>query len=188
MSEWWKHNNSIPLNDLFKNDNFKIILEFYLFNCPVVINKKKVCIASKTTLESKGWTFGNANSLLAAMKRALGKCYQYGCVALGDIENELYELKNINQFNFDREIIIFSKDNNLSKTSAIFYCIRNAFAHGSFSVVNHNSHRIYIFENKNKGQIKCRFVLNEVTLLEWIELYNSKLSYVKKFGKEVKYE
>lgn len=45
----------------------------------------------------------------------------------------------------DEEYLLIRKnDNNVSNTEGLFYCIRNAFAHGSFKITES---REYYFEN-----------------------------------------
>ena len=56
---------------------------------------------------------------------------------------------------------------------SLFSAIRNAFAHGRFSIreYQHNGDRVkmYFFSNFNK-YLKAEIVLQESTLLEWIQI------------------
>lgn len=48
--------------------------------------------------------------------------------------------------------------------------IRNAFAHGSFSVENVDGQHIYCLESAKDGSLRARMRLREETLLEWMKL------------------
>ncbi len=68
----------------------------------------------------------------------------------------------------DEYIIIRRNEENTSITEGYFYCIRNAFAHGNFDVVN----GVYYLRNMAGDTIKGLAKLKEETLLAWIELVN----------------
>ena len=76
-------------------------------------------------------------------------------------------------------MIVFTKRSDMNITASIFYYIRNAFAHGSFSV----SDRIYYFESSKKGKVLAQIRLHEQTLVKWIELFNSKPDEIKSHKK-----
>ena len=59
----------------------------------------------------------------------------------------------------------------MSKTSAIFYYIRNALAHGSFGTTLSSGKRTYYFESAKNDIVKARIRLREETLLSWIDLF-----------------
>lgn len=90
------------------------------------------------------------------------------------VEEETEKVEKSLHFNDPHfEMLIYIKDSSLGKTKTVFYFIRNAFAHGSFSVFNNNGKPVYYLENKYKNKVKGRFRLKESTLLRWIELFNS---------------
>lgn len=157
----------------YKNKNFIKIIDFYLFNCPArhtyrtndLTGMKKYNFtfskvsARGKTFEERGIGGGGLRTLRAAMQRT---SYQG---ALFDLT--LDKPEDIEQYS-DRngEICLTVKNNQMSQTDAIYYAIRNAFAHGSFSIEK----GIYYLENVNKGKVKGRIRLKEETLLKWIEL------------------
>ncbi|WP_270849262.1 hypothetical protein, partial [Candidatus Collinsella stercoripullorum] len=58
----------------------------------------------------------------------------------------------------------------LGKTEALFYFIRNAFAHGGFRISTYKGERYFALENRKDGSIRGRAVIRESTLLGWIKL------------------
>lgn len=172
MEKWLNHYGKIPL----ESKNFKSILEFYLFQCPCEIkkgSKKKHnemysrVSARGSTLREYGWTDGCLNTLLAAMKDTSSKQLTYRHLpANSEILDEVKSIKKnstLSDPNF--EMIVFVKHPKMSVTSSIFYYIRNAFAHGSFSVDGD----VYCFECSKDGIIKAVIRLREKTLLKWIK-------------------
>lgn len=174
MPEWWDKNKKIP----FHNENFVKILDFYLFHCPSEITKKKGTAKIYTrvskrakTLRSQGWIEGYANTLIACMKRNLKNPHQY-CVCnsnenIAEKTEELESSCTLSDKHF--EMLVITERHDMNKASAIFYYIRNAFAHASFSVITVNNRNIYYFESKKDETVKARIRLNENTLLEWIK-------------------
>lgn len=74
------------------------------------------------------------------------------------------------------EMIVVQKRNDMCLTSSIFYYIRNALAHGSFSVVAGT----YYFESQKDGKVKARIRLREETLLEWMKCFKASPAEVKR--------
>ena len=176
MTEWSQEGKRIPLSET----NFQKIVDFYLFNCPCEIEKGTKKKGTKTytkvskrasTLRKQGWTGGHLNTLLAAMKRTSSNHLEYHPVESGkDIIKETANIeKNASMSDKNFEMIIFAKRTDMNLTSSIFYYIRNAFAHGSFSVISDNARKIYYLESEKEGVVKARIRLNEETLLKWIK-------------------
>ena len=181
MAEWWNKNNNIPWND----SNFLKIVDFYLFNCPCETEKgskkngtKEYIKVSKrsTTLRSQGWTGGYLNTLLASMKHTASGHLEYHTFSTGaDINAEVCRIEkagNMSDTNF--EMLVMSERADMNKTSSIFYYIRNALAHGSFSVISDKGKCIYYLESARDGEFKAQIRLREETLLKWI--YDFELS------------
>lgn len=178
MAEWWKKDSTIPLD----NNNFQKILNFYLFNCPCEIesgSKKKGTLkyekVSKRaiTLRQQGWAGSYLNSLMAAMKHtASGNLKYEHYKASEDIKekSDILEKGSLNDIRF--EMIVISERSDMNLTSAIFYYIRNALAHGSFSTVSNGKPITYYFESAKGGNVKARIRLREETLLKWIKDFN----------------
>ena len=177
MSEWWNREEKIPLTD----STFLKILDFYLFHCPAETKKTPktgAIVYSKVskraaTLRAQGWTNGNLKILLSAMKHTASKQLEYHTF---DTKTEIgFAVKRIESdtslSDGDFEMIAITERSDMNKTSAIFYYIRNALAHGSFSVFNDNGKRVYYFESAKDNKIKAQIRLWEKTLLSWIDAF-----------------
>jgi hypothetical protein len=121
------------------------------------------------------WTKGNLNTLLTEMKR--NKTY----IPLKDTDNVEEQRKFVDG---NSEFIVFKENSELKKLKSIFYAIRNAFAHGSFSIVNNNQNTIYYLESAKDEKIKSQIKLKESTLLDWIDLFNSTPDEIREKNKE----
>lgn len=176
MDEWWKKTSSIPLDDI----NFQKIVDFYLFNCPCEIEKGTKKNGTKTytkvskrasTLRMQRWTGGCLNTLLAAMKQTSSKCLEYHSFeGEKNIINETANIEKSTSMSDEHfEMIVFVKRSDMNMTSSIFYYIRNALAHGSFSVISDKTRKIYYLESAKNGVVKARIRLREETLLKWIK-------------------
>lgn len=174
MSEWWDKGTTIP----YKSSSFQRILDFYLFHCPCEIEKhpknapKEYCKVSMraTTLRAQGWTKGNLNMLLAAMKHTSSGTLEYHLYkSVADIGSEVKRIERNSSLSDDNfEMIVITERSDMSKTSSIFYYIRNALAHGSFSTMDNNGERTYYLESAKGNKINAQIRLREKTLLEWI--------------------
>lgn len=176
MSKWWDRGTPLPLEDT----NFQKIINFYLFNCPCEIESGSVNKETKTytkvsqrgiTLRSKGWVKGFLNTLLASMKKTTSGHLEYHPFSVEtniSIESSRIE-SNVGLSDMNFEMVVFVERRDMNKTSAIFYYIRNALAHGSFSVVSVGNRKIYYLESAKNSTIKARIRLNEETLLKWIK-------------------
>lgn len=176
MAKWWQKGNSISLSET----NFQKIVDFYLFNCPCEIEKGAKKKGTKTyikvsmrasTLRMQGWTGGHLNTLLAAMKQTSSNHLEYCPLEGGkNIINETANIeKSTSMSDKHFEMIVFAKRSDMNMTSAIFYYIRNALAHGSFSVISDKTRKIYYLESTKDGIVKAQIRLNEETLLKWIK-------------------
>ena len=64
---------------------------------------------------------------------------------------------------------MFLKHEERTVLPSLFSAIRNAFAHGSFSIQTKKKIRVYYFENYD-GYMKAKIALREETLLAWIRI------------------
>ena len=181
MSNWWKQAEKIP----FESSNFQKIIQFYLFECPVVHKKgkgekqklSKVSNRAKT-LREYGWENNYLKTLIANMKKTSTERLEYKVIKIkSEIVNEYNIFEKENKLkDKDNEIIFIHKRDDMSITEAIFYYIRNAFAHGSFSIKN----KTYYLESLKDGEVTARIRLREKTLLNWIDMVKMKPDNVKK--------
>lgn len=173
MKEWWNKNKAIAL----ENQNLQDILTFFLFNCPCEIERGSLSNGTKKyekvsaraeTLRQMGWVKGHVQTLLAAMKRtASGSLVFEHLKTTVSIANVVANIeKNVAFADEHYEMIVICERSDMNLTSAIFYYIRNALAHGSFSIID----TTYYFESAKEGVVKARIRLREATLLEWIKL------------------
>ena len=172
MAEWWNRSSRIPYND----KNFQRIIDFYLFNCPVTMEgqKNKKPIKKKVskraiTFENKRWTGNLLTSLLRIMKNHI-IFEETATPEAVKSSSEKMEIES-NQSDPYFEMIVYYPT--IGKTKSIFYSIRNAFAHGSFSVVKEGKESVYFLETEKDGNFRARIRLKEKTLLNWIELFEN---------------
>lgn len=173
MEEWWRKGKFYYGDE----SNFLKIIDFYVFNCPV-----KGISQTAETFERKNWTNKNLTTLISEMKKSISPSKDnFIYIANGEIEDE-YKRHDFTNNNY--EFIIYKKSGELSQTESIFYHIRNAIAHGSFSIVNSDKGNIYYFQSKRYSEIKSRIRLKEETLLLWIDLFNSSASEIREKNKD----
>ena len=67
------------------------------------------------------------------------------------------------------EYCVFLKNSEDTVMQSFFSAIRNALAHGSFTVKSYKNTRIYFFANYH-NYLKAEIVLHERTLLSWIDI------------------
>ena len=161
MAVKWKFDG----NYSFKDERFARIYRFYVIETPV----------SGVSARAKTFKYRqiNMSSLNAALRRESPFLKSNWIVKpIRDIEEVCREKRIDKTVRFADEIVIHTENSKLctGKTDSMFYAIRCAFAHGSFSVHEYKSHKYYILENKDNGVIKARMVLKEDTLIKWIDL------------------
>lgn len=153
-------NNRIP----FENRNFREILQFYLFECPVPGVSRR-----GESFYDLGWRGSGAFSKLKKEMLNLAdsdlKEHYHPCK-----RNDLEEnLKDCNNLFPPSEYCVFLKSDEKSVMQSLFKGLRNALAHGSFNVQSYNKEKFYFFENYDK-YLKVRCVLKEKTLIKWRNL------------------
>lgn len=151
----------------YDSKNFQKILEFYLFKCPVAINKRKVSQKGET-FEKMNITGRKLSSLLKEMKKGT----EYRCVESNQSVEKIFESAKNNSGFSDKycNLIVYIENKEIKKTKTIFYYIRNAFAHGDFSVDNIEGQNIYTLRSSKNGNVRGAFRLKETTLIQWIDL------------------
>lgn len=165
--EWWEK-GKYPLQ--IGKSNFLRIVDFYLFNCPVYnkVQISRVSVMGKT-FEERHITGKRLTTLLKDMRNMVETFKLVD--GKEDIENVLEaETKKLKYKSDAFQIVCFIENSDLGQTKTIFYSIRNALAHGAFSVKSIKKEKYYYFENRNRGKVKAQLKIKESTLLEWIKL------------------
>lgn len=153
-----------------KRHNFQKILSFYLFKIPV-----KDVSSLSIEFSDYGWNKYNYRKLLTLMKESLiatlpksksklakDNILFYPLKSSEDVEMVLNSVKEENSSAY----IIF-KLTSTSKLESIFRHIRNSFAHGNFYI---DSKRNYHLEDYYHDKYTSKILLNEKTLLAWIDV------------------
>ena len=144
---------------------FQAIVDFYLFCCP----SSGVSSRGKSFLE-----YGFVGSpQYAKLKRRLLESAEYltkenYCPSKKDALPANLELAETQTLPV--EYCVFLSNEERTVIGSLFKAIRNALAHGSFTVKKYNSYgRYYYFENVD-GYKKAQIVLSEKTLIAWIKI------------------
>lgn len=187
---YWKCQN-IPQND----STLKNIIFQYVVSCPSSIRKKEgggyvyssVSQKKNCSFRKRGITHSLLTTLLSQIKKSLVTNEAYHKLEPNDsVENKIEEIiKNTTLSDEHFDLVIFKKHSNMSDTEAIFYYIRNAFAHGSFGIKTINNNRIYYLESK-RDTIKALMRLKESTLKKYIKLMKKSPAEIKKLQKNKK--
>ena len=165
--EWWNKKDFAD-SAIKRTKELWEVLNFYVLNCPVIINKGKVSQRAKT-FEDKGIQHTSLSKFLKAMKKSCDKQIVWECCTdSADIIN-----KSERQQNNTNEFLFFIENTVIGQTRSIFYYIRNSLAHGEFSVVKEQKKNVFYFECSNKGKTKARMKVYETTLLTWIRLFEN---------------
>lgn len=195
---WWSKNESIPVDD----SDFNMIINGLVFNCPVCTEKrisdgkkpngKKKYKYERKAVSARNSTFRSRNvcgnlliTVLAQIRRPLVRNSAYALINSNDsVEDKVQEIINgttMSDTNF--ELAVFQKRTDMSDTEAFYYYIRNAFAHGSFEIINTDAGKIYKLESSKDGSIKARMRLKESSLKRYIDYSMLSASEVKALQK-----
>lgn len=162
----WKFDSKYSFGD----ENFARIYRFYVIETPVegvsvrgtTFKEKKVSMNSFCNVLKKKTPFLKDYWISTPIKDMVDICKK----------NNIYESVTSN-----KEIVIHT-NNSLhcsGKTDSLFYAIRCALAHGSFSIRKCKGEKYYLLENCDKGKLKARMIIKETTLLTWINEVNKVL-------------
>ena len=156
--------NKIAMN----SSNFQKILEFYLFRCPVEGTSFR-----GVPFRKYGWVgtkqFAKLKKLLLSSAATDLTSNYYPCKK-EELRDKFNKVSVVSPFN---EYCVFLKNEENTVMQSLFSAIRNAFAHGSFSVREYTSNgcrkKVYFIVNY-KTYLKAEIVLQESTLLKWIKI------------------
>jgi hypothetical protein len=197
--KWWTTKSNIPFDDRIFNE----IIKSFVFECPSVTRKRisnglnnkgekkykeeiqEVSARTGVSFKSRGITGDKLNTILSKIKKPLVRTGSYLVINPdGNVELEvkkIIESSTLTDTNF--ELIVMKDRYEMPKTEAVFYYIRNAFAHGSFEVKKIGKESVYLIESARGGDIKARMRLKEATLLEYIKLSKSTKKEIKALQK-----
>ena len=171
---------------------FQRIIQFYLLECPVRVfnrigkSKESMALNGLQThpkynyhfikVSRRGITFADRNldgprlnAFRAAMKRvAATNIVLQSCDSVQRPETS------------EEYLVVKTCEGRVSITEGYFYCVRNALAHGGFSVDEQGT---YLLENFDKGTLKGVGRIKESTLLKWIDLFNMDYESIRNAGK-----
>ena len=174
--KWVNVNAKIPIDQ----KNFWEIIDAFVFCCPSSIKRKETyrdVSARKCSFRARGINGKLLTSLVAKLKQPFVKNGTYAVLkhSSDNVESRVQQImKSVSLGDSNYDLMVFKHRHDMPITEAIYYYIRNAFAHGSFEVKNNNGSYIYLLECSNKKQIVARMRIKEKTLLEIAKL--SKLS------------
>ena len=199
--DWWKKTNNIPIS----NKQFQSIVKGFVFECPCCNRlpkaigmgadgkKKKRLLynpvsARALSFKKRGITGHLLTTILAQIRKPLAKNNAYAALKPSeDIAHAADDLiRNSVQSNNMFEMMVFHKRTDMPDAEAIYYYIRNAFAHGSFEVVDYGSNMVYLIESSKEGKTKARMRLNEKTLIRYLELKDMTSSELKELQRKRK--
>ena len=165
--EWWAK-GKYPLQT--GRRNFLKIIDFYLFNCPVYKKSQDDRVSVRgQTFEERNITGKKLATLLKDMKQ-LVEVFRMVDKQEKVEESLKTEMEKLKYKDGAIQLIFFYENTDLGQTKTIFDSIRNALAHGAFSIKTIKKEKYYYFENKYKKTVKAQFKIKESTLLKWVEL------------------
>lgn len=158
MKIGWSFNSKYSFSD----KKFAGIYDFYVLRTPV------------SNVSKRGVSFKDRSIDVGALVRNLKKGSlfledNWHQIKVSEVEDACSEngiLENVKEI---KEIAIHTASRE-NKTASLFYAIRCAFAHGSFSIHTYNKEKYYFIENRDGNKLKARLILKEETLLGWANL------------------
>ena len=174
IMSWIHTGKSIPID----SKNFQNIIYDLLFLCPVCIRSTKKraktefkpVSVQKCDFHSRHIAGNLLTTILADIRRPIAKIGGYASIdSKGDVVGTVNSIIcSSTNSDSDFEILVYKKRSNMSESEAIFYYIRNAFAHGSFEYVSEK--QLYKLESKKDTDVKAQMRLKESTLLRYCQL------------------
>lgn len=152
-------NNKVPINDV----NLNRIINFYLIESPVEGRS-----ARGKTFYQQGWRGTKFSTLKKLMlKNSSDLKENYYPSKKEELAENFKKCENLS-----KEYAVFLKTDDKTVIQSLYGAIRNAIAHGSFDVRKYKGKKVYFFANYHK-YLKAKIVLNEDTLLNWIDVFKS---------------
>ena len=173
---WWNSKTKIPIN----NQGFIEIFSFFVFECPSCIKsgggKSPACYtkvsARASSFRSRGVVKSLLSTVIAEIRRPIAKYGGYAALhASESVEDRVKSIcSSTNMKDPEFDLIVFRKRTDMSDAEAVYYYIRNAFAHGAFDVRNNRKSVVYHLESRNKNIVYAQMRLREKTLIRYIDL------------------
>lgn len=158
--------------DSLNNEDFWKIITFYIFHTPC-----KGLSAQGKLLKDYGWNkpWKKPYKLNFQLKQASTNFKLLFSAKTRSNMSEALEKSNMLD-DFPSNVLterICIHDNKKNQFISVFYHVRNAFAHGRFSIINKNGEEIFILEDQYQQIITARMILRKKTLLNWINIIES---------------
>ena len=138
--------------------------------------KKKIVYdpvsARHSSFRERGITGHLLTTVLSQIRGPLAKSGTYACLpASSSVENEVSRMLNgTNNSDKYYDYIVFLSRSDMPDTEALFYYIRNSFAHGSFEIVESANGRTFLLESSKKDCLKAKMRLRQSTLKSMADL------------------
>ena len=139
-------NNPIPIADT----SFQGVVIAFVFNCPsaTITGKKKDKIKKYENVSTRNCSFrdrGITGTLLNTITSQIKRLMKNQLYRKVIKEKDGHEDKVEDVFNADlsAEKIVFRENSQMSDAETVYYYVRNAFAHGSFEIVDDGGVKIY---------------------------------------------
>lgn len=163
-----KYDKAYPISD----KKFQKILAFFLFECPTPGTSQRA-----KNFSQLGWSgspqFSNLKKRLIKAATSSLRSNYYPCKK-DELPEKFRVAEDVSPVD---EYCVFLKNGEKTVMHSLFSAIRNAFAHGSFAVQSFSDKtgskvKVYFFCNYHE-YLKAEIVLQEATLLRWIEIVKS---------------
>lgn len=168
MSNKWSFKSRVKLHGP-NNGNLQKIVQFYLWETPAPnTSEKGVPFALMGIQKSRYKTLQAEMRKYSGFPAADG--HDWKKATIKSIKEDLKSFNRLDEYDCSFEFAVHTVKSGLGKTEALFYFIRNAFAHGGFRISTYKGERYFALENRKDGSIRGRAVIRESTLLGWIKL------------------
>ena len=191
---WWNPKAKIPI----ESEEFGKIVQNLVFECPSS-NRHEVSdgkrpdgkksrsrfyqpvSARNASFRARGISGDLLLTILGEIKRPLKWQDRYIKVEDGQTVEEVAAsaVKRLGSDAMKRDLLVFAPRSDMPDTEAIFYYIRNAFAHGSFEVQDVDCRRMYLLESDKKGKPLAMMRLSEQMLLHYAQLAHLSVKEIK---------
>lgn len=163
----------------FIDEDFLSLILFYVINTPCVSLSSSGIPLSAYGWDKNIWKKANLKTCLfeiASLERNKTFSVAKKTNEMKEACKKVQLLKGFHK-NHDVERITFYKCQD-NEFLSIFYHIRNAFAHGRFTLyLNINQEVVFVLEDGVKNhrdfQVRSRMVLKKSTLIKWMEILKS---------------